>query len=110
MAASVTLGTPTVGTEDNRTVTIVATPGAPAVASKPVEIYWTVVQSDIPDGFRGGRGPATLVFGAGTFDPGTYNVKCFVYDPGDDTSAEADDTFEIGKVEPHLLPEPAVAV
>jgi hypothetical protein len=104
--ASVSLAVPTVGPADNRTVTIVATPGAPSVASKPVEIYWTVVQSTIPAGFRGGRGPATLVFAPGTFDPGTYNVRCLVYDPGNDTTAEASRTFNIPKADPHLMPLP----
>lgn len=105
--ASVTLAVPTVGSVDNPTVTLVATPGAPLDASKPIEIHWCVTEGTIPAGYKGGRGPSTVVFAPGTFDPGTYNVKCFVVDPTDGSTAEANRTFTIVKKEPHLVPAPA---
>ncbi|AEC53070.1 hypothetical protein SCRM01_124c [Synechococcus phage S-CRM01] len=106
MAASVSLAVPVVGSEDNRTVTLDATVGAPADPRRPVHIYWTVVTSTIPAGFRGGRGARTVVFAPGTFSPGTYNVKCVVYDPTDDTEAEANRTFVIPKLDANLVPAP----
>lgn len=108
--ASVSLAEPVVGSEDNRTVTLVATVGAPSNPSRPVEIHWCVTEATIPAEFKGGRGPATLVFAPGTFDPGTYNVKCFVVDPDDESTDEADETFTIPKQEPVVYTPPVVSI
>lgn len=110
MAASVTLASPTVGNENNRTVTIQATVGAPADASKPVQIHWCVIKGTIPAGYVGGRGPATLVFAPGCLDPGDYNVKCVVIDPSDATTAEANKTFTIPKAAATVYTPPVVSV
>lgn len=107
--ASVSLAVPTVGPAENRSVTLVATPGAPINASKPVEIYWTTIKGTIPSGYQGGRGVATVVFAAGTFDPGTYNVKVVVVDPSDGSTAQADRTFVIPAL-PNAYPAAPIPV
>lgn len=108
--ASVSLAVPTVGSEDNPSVTLVATPGAPSDPNQPIQIHWCVTEGSIPAGFKGGRGPATVVFAPGTFDPGTYNVKCFVVDPADASTAEANRTFTITKQSATVYTPPTVAI
>lgn len=106
--ASVSLAVPVVGTDSNRIVTLVATPGAPLDPANPVQIHWCVTEGTIPGGFKGARGSATLIFSPGSLDPGTYNVKCFVVDPTDNSTAEANRTFTIPKLPAHLVPAPPV--
>lgn len=108
--ASVTLADPVVGDLDNQSVTLVATPGAPSDPAKPIEIHWAVTEGAIPNGYKGGRGPARVVFGPGSLDPGTYNVKCFVVDPGDNSTAEANETFVIVKSDAFAFTPPSVTV
>jgi hypothetical protein len=101
LAASVSLAAPVVGSADNRSVTIVATP-TPANCL----IYWAVSKATLPAGHKGGLGPSTLVFAPGAFDPGTYNVACHVVNPTDGTTGNATSTFAIPALPKHLVPAP----
>lgn len=104
--ASVTLDSPVVGSASNRGVTIVANPGAPINPKKPVHLHWCIVQSTIPDGYKGGRGGTRIYLPPGSCDPGTYNVKCVAVDPSDGSTAQANATFVLPALPAHLIPAP----
>jgi hypothetical protein len=88
-----------VGDANNRSVTITATP-TPATCI----LYWTVTKGTIPAGYKGGPGPAVLVFGAGSLEPGAYNVACHAVNPTDNTFGNATSTFTIPALPLHLVP------
>lgn len=101
--ASISIDNVTVGDEDNRYVRIDATKNAPTGAYR-VDLRWTVSPGTIPVGTQGGLGPEVLVFGAGSLDPGVYNVQAYVYDHFDQSEATATSTFTIPSLPLHLNP------
>jgi len=93
--ASISIDNITVGNENNRYVKIEATKGAPADPRFKVDLRWCVSQGAIGPQVTGGLGPEVLVFGAGSMDPGIYNVQAYVYDHSDGSTSTATSTFTI---------------